>query len=298
MRDEQTPAALKALIENVPYRDQKIDSKWAVPDRHLKQVMDEFSFEGSQDKMIGVVKRMGAEPPPDFGGDIDWDAELAEFERLDYPSYYLQPFHSVPGGWLSQAAAMFDRQAMESIYTDWHPRKCLGMRDELALFIPEDARRVLDVGAGTCDAAAAIARRLPEAKVTAVEASPFMIIAGRRQNRDVSNLDYLHAMGEDMPYEDDSIDAINITLVLHECENRAKEAIVGECYRVLRPGGTLVLSDTPTYDLDDFRGFFEPYREQCVKFDADAFVKEQGLVDIKAYDTAPPLWTRVAIKPA
>ena len=35
---------------------------------------------------------------------------------LQYPDYYDFPFHSVPGGWLSAQAAMFNKFAMQVSY--------------------------------------------------------------------------------------------------------------------------------------------------------------------------------------
>ena len=95
---------------------------------------------------------------------------------------YRQPFHSVPGGWLSERAAVVNRVAMEAIYADTHPESCLGIRKDLAAHVPAAAAVVVDLGSGDGDGPAATARLLPSARVIAVEASPFMIIAGRAQN--------------------------------------------------------------------------------------------------------------------
>ncbi len=157
-------------------------TRWPVPDWHLETIAGEMQCDAPKDRMMRVVRRMGDQAAPDFS-DLDWDAELARFAPIEFPSYYTQPFHSVPGGYLSEAAAIGDRAALEAIYEDAHPRRSLGVRDELASLVPAHSRGVVDLGAGTGDGAAAIARRLPEARVTAIDASPFMVIAGRHQNR-------------------------------------------------------------------------------------------------------------------
>lgn len=258
-----------------------------------------------------VLRKSVKEPMPDLGpGPIDWDGELAKFGPLPYPPYYKQPFHSALGGWLSQGAALNNRRAMEAIYSDCHPDKCSGMRRELAKFFPPTARLVADIGAGDGDGAAAVARCLPQARVVAVEASPFMIIVGRRQNRDAANLEWRHCLGEDTGMESATCDAVTITLVFHECSDDGKAAIIAEAFRILRPGGTLVFSDTPPDDLQTYRGFYEPWKDQWLRFDVDAFLAKHGFVDVSAHDvTAPPpvghqvrptqqrLYSRVARKP-
>jgi SAM-dependent methyltransferase len=243
--------------------------------------------------------RMPAQAAPDFTG-IDWDRELAAFDVRtpeDFPSYYRQPFHSVPGGYLSEAAAVGDRAAMEAIYQDAHPRRSLGVRDELAALVPDVARGVVEFGAGTGDGAAAIARRLPEARVTAFEASPFMIIAGRVQNAGIPNLRFEQGLAEQSGFGDASVDAVMITLVLHECPDTVKRELLGEVRRVLRRGGTLVLTDTAQDDLHGYRGFYEPYKDEWQRFDPDALLSEQGFEAVDALCVAPPLWTRVARNP-
>ena len=262
------------------------------PAWHLETIAAEMA-EPDKARMLRVIGRMGAQQVPAPGA-IDWDAELAAFGAIEFPSYYLQPFHSIPGGYLNEAAALGDRAALEAIYEDAHPEKSLGLRRAIAALIPVDARRVLDLGAGTADGGAAIARRLPDAAVTAIDASPFMVIVGRRQNGDVPNLRIEQGFAERSGVADASVDAVHITLLFHECPNTAKRAILAECRRVLRPGGTLVLSDTPNDDLYTYRGFYEPYKEEWLRFDPDAFLLEAGFGEIEAHEVAAPLWSRVA----
>jgi SAM-dependent methyltransferase len=271
--------------------------RWPVPDWHLEKIAEEMASPAPKDRMMGVVRRMDAQTAPDFSG-LDWDAELAAFAGIEYPAYYTQPFHSVPGGYLSEAAAEGDRAAMEAIYEDAHPRRSLGMREEIAALVPADARFVVDLGGGTADAGAALARRLPEARVLSIDASPFMTIAGRHQNAGLPNLRIEQGFAESTGLDAASVDAVTITLVFHECPDPVKAAILAEVRRILRPGGTLVLSDTPQDDLHGFRGFYEPYKEQWLEFDPERQVERAGFVDVASRPVAPPLWSVVARVPA
>src|SRR5512138_614475 len=92
-------------------------TRWTPPQWHLDRIDAEMRSPEPKDRMLGVVRRMSAQAAPDFGG-IDWDLELAAFavhSEADFPTYYRQPFHSVPGGYLSEAAAVGDRCAMEAL---------------------------------------------------------------------------------------------------------------------------------------------------------------------------------------
>eukprot|EP00747_Dinoflagellata_sp_TGD_P060240 gnl/TRDRNA2_/TRDRNA2_151938_c0_seq2.p1 gnl/TRDRNA2_/TRDRNA2_151938_c0~~gnl/TRDRNA2_/TRDRNA2_151938_c0_seq2.p1 ORF type:complete len:272 (-),score=45.43 gnl/TRDRNA2_/TRDRNA2_151938_c0_seq2:620-1321(-) len=179
-------------------------------------------------------------------------------------------------------AAMVNRRAMQAIYVEAHPQSCLGIRQELAKHVPEDAKLIIDLGAGDGDGPAAVARARPSARVLAVEASPFMIICGRRQNSDVTNLEFVHALAEDTGLPSGEADAVTITLLFHECSDEAKSAIGHEAMRLLRPDGVLVFADTPPDDLDTYRGFYEPHKEAWMQFDGPSFLRgSMGLVDVQ-----------------
>ena len=265
------------------------------PEWHFEKIAGEMACDAPKDRMFSVVKRMPEQAAPDLTG-IDWPSELAAYGEIEFPTYYLQPFHSVPGGYLSEQAALGDRLAMEAIYQEAHPERSLGVRKELASLVPDTARRVVDFGGGTGDAAAAVARRLPEAQVLSLDASPFMTIVARHQNAGIPNLTLQQGFAEASGLDDESVDAVTITLVFHECPDTIKRDILAEALRVLKPGGTLVLSDTPNDDLHDYRGFYEPYKEQWLVFDPDGCLKEAGFASIETRDVAPPLWSRVARK--
>ena len=140
------------IAEN--FRDRILDI-----DKQRKQIQAELKSSASKDGMMRVITRMKFQEAPNLG-EIDWKSELATFKPLEYPLYYLQPFHSVLGGWLSETAAVGNRAAMEAVLENAYPQKSLGVRDEIAKLFPEDARQVLDLGAGIGDDAATIARHL------------------------------------------------------------------------------------------------------------------------------------------
>jgi len=274
-----------------------LTKRYAVPNWHYDTIQKESDCVEPESRMLDVVRAMADQEAPDFSS-VDWDKELQAFGEVEFPAYYRQPFHSVPGGYLSQAAAIGDRCAMEAIYRDDHPQRSLGLREALATLVPEDAGTVADLGCGSGDGAAAIARRLPGAQVTAIDASPFMLIAARHQNPDLPNLAFEQGFAEQTRFETASQDAVTITLVFHECPDEIKRTILGEAHRILRPGGALALSDTAQTDLDTYRGFYEPYKEQWLAFDPAAFLRDAGFETVASNDVAPPLWTFTARKPA
>ncbi len=292
---EIAATAMDKVLENLASQP---SPRWKTlaADKQRKQIEAELNSSAPKDGMMRVMTRMQFQEAPNLG-EIDWESELATFEQIEYPEYYLQPFHSVLGGWLSEIAAVGNRVAMEAVLENAHPRKSLGVRDEIAQLFPEDARQIIDLGAGIGDDAAAIASRLPKAKITAWEASPFMIVVGRHYHKDLANLRWQHGLAEKTELPDNSVDAINMTYLLHECPDRIKQTILAECWRILTPGGLLVVTDSLPGDLYSYRGFFEPYKEQWLKIDPDRLLREAGFIELKAYQFAYSTWTRVGTKP-
>jgi SAM-dependent methyltransferase len=278
------------MAGKVPRGDWKsVPTALLPPEKHFtivaKEVSEMVKHNASARRTVIVRKRIAEiqrESPTSFGDTpIDWETELQGFGDLPYPDYYRQPFHSVPGGWLSKRAATVNREAMQAIYKDAHRNSCMGLRKILSMYVPRSAMTVVDVGTGDGDGAASTARYLPGAKVIGIDASPFMIIVGRRQNRDCPNLEFRHLLAEKTGIASNSIDAVTICLVLHECENGAKRNILKEALRILKPGGTIVLADTPQSDLFTFRGFYEPWKEQWLDFEPVSALQGAGFEGVE-----------------
>ena len=269
---------------------------WQIPpSQHLSIIHTELkaaqanppSMRRTQMVQQRIIQRTkNGEDPHYKSKTIDWPLELSKFQTttIQYPDYYRQPFHSVPNGWLSKLAATKNRVAMQAIYTEVGKESCLGIRKRLTQFIPLHSKVIVDFGSGDGDGPAAMGRKYPKAKVLAVECSPYMIIAGRVQNQDIicegGNVKYVHALAEHCNLPNDFADAVTICLLLHECSDAAKSNICQEAWRILKPFGKLILTDTPQQDLVEFRGFYEPHKEAWLKFQPKLFLKQHGFINI------------------
>ncbi|QEH35704.1 Demethylmenaquinone methyltransferase [Aquisphaera giovannonii] len=127
-------------------------------------------------------------------------------------------------------------------------------RESYRLLGAGPGRRILDVGCGLGDDAAAMARIVaPGGAVVGVDASRGMVEAARRRHEDVAGLSFEVADAGSLPFDDASFDACRIDRVLQHVPDPAPA--IAEMARVLRPGGVLVAYDndweTLTVDAPD-----------------------------------------------
>jgi demethylmenaquinone methyltransferase/2-methoxy-6-polyprenyl-1,4-benzoquinol methylase len=101
---------------------------------------------------------------------------------------------------------------------------------------PQAGERILDIAAGTGTSSAALARS--GARVVAVDFSAGMIAEGRKRH---SNIEFIEADAEKLPFGDNEFDAVTISFGLRNVND--PQAALGEMYRVLKPGGRLVICE-------------------------------------------------------
>ena len=97
-------------------------------------------------------------------------------------------------------------------------------------------------------------------------------------------VDFLQAPAEKIPVEDASYDAITCIYLFHELTAEVRKEIVEEMYRVLKPGGIVVftdsiqLGDRPELDanIDAFTDFNEPNYTDYVRTDLGRLFKDAG----------------------
>jgi ubiquinone/menaquinone biosynthesis C-methylase UbiE len=115
-------------------------------------------------------------------------------------------------------------------------------RESYGLLNAVPGRRIVDVGCGLGEDAAALARLVAlGGAVVGVDGSQAMIEAARRRHSGVEGLSFEVADAADLPFDDGSFDACRIDRVLQHIAEPGP--VVRELARVLRPGGILVAFD-------------------------------------------------------
>lgn len=217
----------------------------------------------------------------------------ADVRPEDYPGYYLQNFHHQTDGYLSDhSAALYDLQ-VEILFNgsaDPMRRRVLQpLVRGLRTFADRSSRqlRVLDVATGTGRTLRQIRGALPEAQLVGLDLSASYL---RQANRWLSQSSHelpqlVQANAEQMPFADGSMQAVTCVFLFHELPREARRNVLKECFRVLEPGGVLVLADSvqiadsPQFIpvMENFRRMFhEPYYRDYIADDLEAQLRASG----------------------
>ena len=140
--------------------------------------------------------------------------------------------------------------------------------------------KVLDIAGGTGDLAAKFSKIVgPEGQVILSDINASMLNVGRDKLTDkglVSNLDYVQANAECLPFADNLFDCITIAFGLRNVTD--KDQALRSMYRILKPGGRLLVLEfskpqhqllEKAYDLYSFKVL--PKMGQLVADDADSY---------------------------
>ncbi len=104
--------------------------------------------------------------------------------------------------------------------------------------------RVLDVGCGTGNLLRTIGRRHPDVELAGLDPDPAALSrAARKARRARLTVRLDRGFAQELPHPDGSLDRVFSSLMLHHLDSAAKDELLAEVRRVLRPDGLLVLAD-------------------------------------------------------
>ncbi len=113
---------------------------------------------------------------------------------------------------------------------------------------------VADLGAGEGTTAQLFAQRAKQ--VIAIDNSPKMVEFGKNlaKKHQLSNLDFRLGEIENIPLEDQAVDLALFSQALHHAQNPTQA--VAEAFRILKPGGTLVILDLLQHSFEQARELY------------------------------------------
>ncbi|MEU5990002.1 class I SAM-dependent methyltransferase [Spirillospora sp. NPDC047418] len=235
--------------------------------------------------------------PADAPGSLTLDPDLVP------PSYHGDGFHLTYRGWDGH-------DLMGVVIHDLGYRHVLmpggvgavrageNLMDQRTQVVSEaprrDYRRVLEPGCGNGRFATAVSTVLPDARYTGIELSRTQLEYARaRSVHEGRAWELIQAAAEDTGLPDASVDLVAIYTLFHETPPKATEAILAEMFRVLEPGGDLVIGEIAPYERNDaFRSVVldwetdnrgEPFMRSYLQLDLPGLVERAGFTGVEAY---------------
>jgi len=164
----------------------------------------------------------------------------------------------------------------------------LGCGNPVALASLKEGEVVLDLGSGAgFDAFLAAQRVGKTGRVIGVDMTPDMVEKAKINagKGGYSNVEFRLGEIENLPVEDDSIDIIISNCVINLSPD--KKSVFKEAFRVLKPGGRLMVSDLvlvkdlPKAIKDSVEAYVGCLAGASFKKDYLSFIKEAGFAEIK-----------------
>lgn len=170
----------------------------------------------------------------------------------------------------------------------------LGCGNPVALASLKKGETVLDLGSGAGFDCFLAANTVGETgKVIGVDMTPEMIAKAREnaEKGDYQNVEFRLGEIENLPAADNSVDVIISNCVINLAPDKA--SVFREAYRVLKPGGRLMVSDIvltrplPEAIVNSVAAYVGCISGAVVKEDYLESIESAGFGDIKVFDQTP-----------
>ena len=225
--------------------------------------------------------------------------------EVDTPGYYFARFHAYEQGNLCWQAAAEAEQATDAMALRVWPNENLSpdqaqtrLRDAIHAAVEPllsgPLHQVLDLGCSVGVSTQALAAWLRQRadrqgeappRVMGLDLSPEMLAVARVRDRNGAVTEWRHGAAEHTGLPNGSVDLISVQFVCHELPQAATRDVLAEAFRVLRPGGALVMVDQDPASsvlqrlpapVATLLKSTEPYIEQYFALDMEAALRDAG----------------------
>jgi ubiquinone/menaquinone biosynthesis C-methylase UbiE len=215
--------------------------------------------------------------------------DIPVVDKHQYPAYYRRTFHWQTDGYFSEHSALVYELGVELLFrgtADVMRRQIIPPVTRFVRAAGGAQRlRLLDVACGTGRTLHQLARTHPALRLYGVDLSPAYVRIARRRLEQVADIALAVENAEALPYADAAFDIATSVYLFHELPRNARRNVLRELYRVVRPGGLVVIEDSAQLiesaeiagALRAFPGeFHEPFYADYLEDDLAGTLREVG----------------------
>lgn len=221
-----------------------------------------------------------------FSQNIDWEKNLKDFTNPNviYPDYYKKAnFHGIEGGYLTKTAAV----TYDPITKYVLPPNETWVRQALIDQIRVKPQYILDLGCGTGSTTLMLQEKFPDAQVIGLDLSPYMLmVADYKAKEKGLSIKWVHGDAKKTNFKHNSFDLITVSLLFHETPVEISQVILQECFRILKPGGELIILDGNQQTLRQTEWLNNVFEEPYIKDYANSSINSlMGAVGFQKVQT-------------
>lgn len=214
-------------------------------------------------------------------------------DEANLPDYFKRNFHWQIDGYLTKESAELYNHQVEILFTG----TAQAMRRLVFKPLHEalkgktlEKTHVLELAAGTGEISTAVAHAYPGLNYTVSDLSR-AYLEGAKERLKNKKINFIQAAAEDLPFKDSSLDIVFSVFLFHEIPSAVRESALKEAYRVLKPGGRLIIVDSiqkkdmPDYEWALYRfpiDYHEPFYKGYTEWDMTESLKEFGFSEAQS----------------
>ena len=216
---------------------------------------------------------------------VDWQ----DNSDFPYPEYYRhQNFHGIKGGYLNAIAPV----TYDAVTRFAAPPNETKQRETAIAAVKDQPKHILDLGCGTGSSTLMLKQAFPKAEVTGLDVSPYMLkMAEYRGKQADIVINWQQGLAEATNFQNAEFDLISIAFLFHETPVEISQAVLRECYRLLKPQGQILILDGNQQRLRHtpwlIKLFREPYSQVYAAGWINDWLEVAGFVDV---ETKPVGW--------
>jgi len=220
---------------------------------------------------------------------------LPHFEAPDYLDGVW--IHRTHGGWDGHEHQGFVHSELvhKRYVTAIYKGDIFGVRREVLNHLPRnDYKRVFEMGVSSGYHTVGLADAFPDAVISGCDVSRAMLEQAVRVGNERQKRWRLYVgRAEDTRLPDAAFDLVSSFILLHELPAPVIKKVFKEAFRLLEPGGTMIMTDVPPYAKQDkmttwrfdsgaLRGG-EPYWREAGQIDPEALALEVGFAKVESF---------------